>query len=220
MNSLDKSSVERKEGLWRNCADSITHSLEHFSAASEENEPFHHRKWAVLSVAHAAEVYCNLLLCVFNPNHPNNRKGHYPSLDQARKLLKDHPRLIGSEQYVIEEVLSPLASQRNALMHMPAPEMLNATDTAISLLSLLHIIRRRTGLDTAEFFHQSPPVERDIFEEIEWREHDAWLRVAEKLVKWEYGEGNIEGCGNCGAFAVPPDQPCQACFEPPSRFRE
>lgn len=220
MKSLDKSSVKRKEGLWRNCADSITHSLQHFSAASEETEPFHHRKWAILSVAHAAEVYCNLLLSVFDPNHPNNPKGHYPSLDQARELLKGHPRLIGSERYVIEEVLSPLAKQRNTLMHMPAPEMLSATDTAIALLSLLHIIRRRTGLDTTDFFHQSPPIERDIFEEVGWREHDAWFRIAEKLVKWEYGEGYIESCGKCGAFAVPPDLPCQACFEPASRFHE
>jgi len=127
MKSVDKSRVEREKGLWRNCADSVTHSLEHFSAASQENEPFHHRKWAILSVAHAAEVYCNLLLCVFDPNHPYNPKGHYPSLDEARKLLKGHPRLIGSEQYVIEEVLSPLAKQRNTLMHMPAPEMAGGT---------------------------------------------------------------------------------------------
>lgn len=76
MKALDKSSVERKGGLWRNCADSITHSLEHFGAVSGENGPFHHRKWAILSVAYAAEVYCNLLLCVFDPNHPSNPKGH------------------------------------------------------------------------------------------------------------------------------------------------
>jgi len=90
----------------------------------------------------------------------------------------------------------------------------------VALLSLLHIIRRRTGLDTTEFFDQSPPVEQDIFEEIGWRKHDAWFRIAEKLVKWEYGEGYIEGCGKCGAFAVPPDMPCQACFEPASSSRE
>jgi len=204
-------SVQRIEGLWRNCADSITHSLEHFGAANEENEPFHNRKWAILSVAHAAEVYCNLLLCVFDPNHPPN--GHFPSLDRARKLLNGHPRLVGSEQYVIQEVLSPLAEQRNTLMHMPAPEMLSATDTAIALLSLLHIIRLRTGLDTTEFFHTSPPIERDILEEIGWRGHEAWFRIAEKLLKSENGDGYIEGCGNCGAMAVPPGLLCQACFE-------
>ena len=220
MKSLYESGLERKKGLWRNCADSITHSLEHFSAASEENEPFHHRKWVILSVAHAAEVYCNLLLCVFDPKHPDNPAGRYPSLDRARQLLKGHPRLTETEKYVIEEVLTPLAKQRNTLMHMPAPEMLSATDTAVALLSLLHVIRRRTGLDTTKFFRQSPPIEQDIFEEIGWREHDAWFKVAEKLVMWEYGEGYVEGCSNCGAFAVPRDMPCQACFEPASRSGE
>jgi len=200
------------EGLWRNCADSLTHALEHFSAANQENEPFHHRKWAILSVAHAAEVYCNLLLCVFDPNHPNHPKGHYPSLLKARELLKGHPRLIGSERLVIEEVLSPLTEQRNKLMHMPAPEMLSVTDTAVALLSLLHIIRSRTGLDTTKFFDQSPPVELDIVDEIEWRKLDAWFRVAEQLVREEYAESYVEACDNCGAVAVPLGLQCQACF--------
>jgi hypothetical protein len=92
---------EQQEGLWRNCADSLTHALEHFSAANEENEPFHDRKWAILSVAHAAEVYCNLLLSIFDTEHP---KGDYPSLNTARRMLKSHQRLMESERLVIEEV--------------------------------------------------------------------------------------------------------------------
>jgi hypothetical protein len=203
----------QQEGLWRNCADSLTHALGHFSASAQENEPFHHRKWSILSVAHAAEVYCNLLLSTFDANHPNHPKGHYPSLGKARELLKAHPRLTGSERLVLEEVLSPLTDQRNKLMHMPAPEMLSVTDTAVALLALLHIIRRRTGLDTTDFFDQSPPVERDIVAEIEWRKFATWFKVAEQLVKEEYGEGYAEACDNCGAIAVSPDLQCQACFE-------
>jgi hypothetical protein len=212
MDPQHKSALEQKEGLWRNCQDSVIHALEHFSAASQVADRLHDRKWAILSVAHAAEIYCNLLLCEFDPNHPNRQDRHYPPLDGARTLLRDHARLTDSERYVIEEVLSPLATQRNTLMHMPAPEMLGATETAIALLSLLHIIRRRLGLETSEFFDQSPPIERDIFEEIDWRKHDSWFKVAEKLVGWEYGPEQLETCSECGSFAVIPEETCQACF--------
>ena len=85
-----------------------------------------------------------------------------------------------------------MPDQRNKLMHMPAPEMLTATDTAIALLSLLHIIRRRTGVDTKEFFDQSPPIEQDIFEEIDWREHDAWFRVAGYLSSWKLNHKQVQ----------------------------
>jgi hypothetical protein len=45
---------EQHEGLWRNCANSVTHALEHVCDPSQENDSFQHRKWAILSVAHAA----------------------------------------------------------------------------------------------------------------------------------------------------------------------
>ena len=212
----------KQEGLWRNCKDSIRHALEHFSAgASEaeasEDELFHHHKWALLSVTHAAEVYGNLLLCVFNPEHPKN--GWYPSLDggvssvrNELKKLKNQSRLSLSERLVFEEVLETLADQRNTLMHRPAPEELGIVDSAIALLSLLHIVRRRTGLPTREFFDQDPPVEQDVLDHIGSRDHERWFRVAEALVKSEYGDEYLHGCDHCGSFAVPPDAPCQACF--------
>ena len=203
---------EKQEGLWRNCEDSIRHALEHFSAEASEDEPFHHHKWALLSVAHAAEVYGNLLLCVFNPMHPADATGHYPSLHGVRKDLKNHPRLSCSERRVFEGVLATLADQRNTLMHMPAPEKLVIADAAIALLSLLHIVRRRTGLPTKEFFDQQPPVEQDVFNQLGSRDHERWFRVAEALVASEYRDEYLRGCDSCNSFAVPPDAPCQACF--------
>ena len=210
--AVDMTNQEKQEGLWRNCEDSIRHGCEHFSAGASQDEPFHHHKWAVLSVAHAAEVYGNLLLCVFDPKHPP--KEHYPSLDGVRNaLLKHSARLSPSERRVFGDVLATLAGQRNTLMHMPTPEKLVIAGAAIALLSLLHIVQRRTGFPTEEFFDQHPPVEQDILDHMGWREQERWFRAAECLVASEYGEEYLRGCDNCGSFAVPSGGRCQACFQ-------
>jgi hypothetical protein len=88
---------DKQEGLWQNCEDSVTHALEHFLEGADD---FHNRKWALLSVAHAAEAYCNLLLCTFDPLHPPHPRAHYPSLDRARELVSLRPELNESECYV------------------------------------------------------------------------------------------------------------------------
>lgn len=200
---------DKQEGLWRDCEDSIRHALQHFSAGAYEDVNFPHRKWAPLSVAHAAETYGNLLLCVFDPSHPQD--GHYLSLKGLRRALKEHERLSPIECEVFDVVLKDLAHQRNTLMHEPAPDRLVVTDAAVALLSLLHIIRRRTGLSSREFFDQTPPVEQAVLEHIPARDHSRWYVVAERFARAEYGP-YLDGCDNCGACATPPAEPCQACF--------
>jgi hypothetical protein len=199
----------QQEGLWRNCEDSIRHALQHFSEGANEEDDFHHRKWAVLSVAHAAEAYGNLLLCTFDQYHPP--KGRYFGLKRLRDELNTHERLSPLERDVFDLVLKDLSDQRNSLMHEPAPEKPAVADAAVCLLSLLYLIRRRTGLETKEFFDQIPPVERDVLDRIPWRDHQRWFELAERLARAEYGEA-LEGCDNCGTFAVPPRERCQACF--------
>ena len=203
----------KQEGLWRNCEDSIRHALEHFSAGASEVESFHHHRGALLSVAQAAEFYGNLLLCRFNPKHPE--QGRYLSLRSVHKALKDHPCLSPTERCVFEEVLATLADRRDPLMHRLAPENpeeLGIAEAAIALLSLLHIVRGREGLATKEFFDQDPPVEQDIRDHMGLRDHERWFRVAEALVKSEYRDECLSGCDNYGSFAVAADAPCQACF--------
>jgi hypothetical protein len=173
----------------------------------------------VLSVAHAAEVYCNLLLSEFDPTHPA-KENYYPALEKATaKLLaldkaKDRKCLTDSERFVIGEILPKLVRLRGTLMHEPAPEEIPATDTAMALLSLLNIIRRRFESDATETFGQDE-IQRDIFDEIDWRNYDAWSRAAEKLALSEYGYEHLESCSECGALAVIPDRGCQACFHAP-----
>lgn len=58
----DSTPNPKLDGLWRNCRDSFIHALSHFSALSSEGDQFHNKKWAVLSVHHAAEVFGNFLL--------------------------------------------------------------------------------------------------------------------------------------------------------------
>jgi hypothetical protein len=61
---------ERADGLTRNCVDSIRHALDHFSANYSDEYGFHNQKWAILSVAHAAEAFCNLLLFTIRSQPP------------------------------------------------------------------------------------------------------------------------------------------------------
>ena len=56
--------------LWKNARDSIFHALEHFSELSlKYSDGPHHKKWIVLSVHHAAEAFCNMLLMQFGPGN-------------------------------------------------------------------------------------------------------------------------------------------------------
>ena len=85
----------RIDGLWRNCSDSLVHALSHFEALDSEGDSFHNRKWAVLSVHHAGEVFGNWLLSLLDPLHPTpTRKGRreYPSLRRLTEDLPRHPR--------------------------------------------------------------------------------------------------------------------------------
>lgn len=199
---------DRRTGLWRNCADSISHALEHFAEAAQAGG-FHHKKWAILSVAHAAEVFCNWLLCTFDDDHAAD--GWYPSLGKTTTLLANNPMVSASERLIIAEVLAPLNIQRNTLMHEPAPENLNVSEAAVALLALLHVIRLRSGHESSHFFDQRPPIELDVFESVSLRDHERWFDLAERLARDEYGEA-LDGCDCCGRLALPPSGPCVACF--------
>ena len=203
---------EREDGLRRNCLDSIAHALAHFSANHNDDYGFHNQKWAILSVAHATEAFCNLLLLALDPAHPNKRK--YPGLTKAINRLRNNgtPKLSCVERYAIRKVFSGLEKQRNELMHRHAPAVLDMQQTALALLVLLYLLRRRTGTRTNDLFDQHPPIEQDVIDVLGLEQQDAWFTMAEQLMLKDYGPEYLQHCENCGHFTLTPDMGCQACF--------
>lgn len=210
---------ERAQGLTRNCLDSLKHALAHFSANYEEEYGFHNQKWAILSVAHAAEAFCNLLLLTLDPNHPHGRK--YPDLERAINGLKatQSTGLSNAERHAIKEIFPGLEKQRDQLMHRVPPAQLDAERAALVLLTLLYLVRRRTGIGTEELFGEA--TESVVFDELGLAGKDGrldkggqarWFAIAELLAFEDYGPEFLEHCNSCECFTKTPDRGCLACF--------
>src|SRR5438309_1506654 len=112
----DDEQLKAEHGFWNNCFDSLRHALAHFSSINYDEGTFHNRKWAILSVAHAAEVFCNLILAKFDSTHLHGHR--YPPLSKAIVQLREHPAfgtLRRSEQHIIRDILPQLSELRNVL---------------------------------------------------------------------------------------------------------
>lgn len=192
------------EGLWRNCRDSIAHGLLHFSDL-------------VLSVHHAAEVFCNFLLRRADQSYPP--KGRYLSLRDLIKLLQTHAlwdTLTGTEREAVTAFFPPLTQLRNSLMHGPAPEALDVSDAAVAVMALLILVKRQTGAPTDEFLSQSPSIEYSVVDELRMHQWPACTAFVERVVAEEYPGDDwiyIAQCDYCGGQTRRRgESECRACF--------
>jgi hypothetical protein len=215
------SSERRERGvvakeLWNNCRDSIVHALLHFSALRSEDVGFHNRKWIVLSVHHAAEVFCNYFLSEADSSYPP--AGRYPSLLGAIDALKQHASwalLRESEKRAINELFPRLNVLRNSLMHRVPPPEIEVSDAAIAMLALLHLVARWSGSTADDFVEQYPPIESDVVDAIRWTDLDRYTRHVEWVVSEENPEAwNVVQCENCGGMTrLRYERHCRACFD-------
>jgi hypothetical protein len=217
-NAETDSPEERAEGLTRNCVDSIRHALDHFSANYSDEYGFHNQKWAILSVAHATEAFCNVLLINIDRNHPNGRK--YPDLGKAINALKASrsPALTPSEVHAIKDIFPGIERQRDELMHRIPPQQLDAEHAALVLLALLYLVRRRVGERADDLLDVDT---HSVFDELGVRGKDGridkgaqqrWFALAAMLAFEDYGPRYLEHCGQCECFTKTPDRGCLACF--------
>jgi hypothetical protein len=211
--------VENVLGLWRNLRDSLAHALLHFSEVRQVNDKFHHPKWIILSVHHAAEVFCNYVMTSFDPAYPKPDKRGRRRYLSLRQLLDELPTTEGwsslsdGEQELIQKVFEPLSDTRDLLMHRVPPARLEVSDSAIALLALLLVIRRRGGATADDLVGQSPRIEGDVFDALHYAHHGRYFRLMEKLVAEQFDPSQISGCPYCNSLAVVHEYECEACFE-------
>ena len=209
--------------LWENARDSILHALEHFADLSSENaSEFHHKKWIVLSVHHAAEAFCNMLLKQFDPENPNfkrNGKDWYPSLITAiEELLQpNNPARLTHAEAELLRLLKGLNDSRNGVMHGKVPEKLDLSFGAMSILGLSRVAYRRLGECVEDILEQNPPIQRDVVEAISYTKIQDYYRFVEAFLAEEFPDQYLPTCENCRISSIV-DLRCEACFETMESF--
>jgi hypothetical protein len=215
--SLDEARTRRQ--LWLNARDSIRHALDHFSElrGSKGEEAKHHSKWALLSVHHAAESFCNMLrLSLASQSRPvaSAAETYFPSLAKSLELLAEpgwDDRLSLGERRLLF-LLRELPKARNEIMHRGLPNEVEVSAAAISLLGILRITARRFGEDTSTTVEQHPRIEADVFSAIRYRRLEEYCAFAETLLREEYSPTDLEICPNCATQSVFHSH-CEICFE-------
>lgn len=209
--------------LWDNARDSILHALEHFTDVSLKNgSKDHHSKWIVLSVHHAAEAFCNMLLKQLDPENPifkRNGKDWYPSLLPAINELfqpKNRTCLTDAEARLLE-ILRGLNESRNSIMHRLVPEDIDVSLSAISILGLSRVAYRRRGESVEDILEVDPPIQSDVVKAVNYKKFEDYYRFVEAFLAEEFPGKYLPECENCGAYAIVNGR-CEACFEPMESF--
>jgi len=212
--------------LWTNARDSIAHALDHFSefsATRDKSRQWHHGKWIILSVYHAADKVLKMMLKDLDPNdshgHFTDRQGHpknrMPALMETRTTLLKYEgtgRLKASEVKLLDLIRS-LSHQRHEIEHRNPPSNIDPSIAAWSILAILRVVSLRFTVATKDIFDQDPPIERDVFQAINFQHYDEYNRFIEAVLKEQYPDGQyFDPCPVCEVRAVYSSR-CEACFE-------
>ena len=156
-------------------------------------ETFHHGKWIVLSVHHAAQIFCIMLLKEFDPTNAifkskRESQDRWPSLVQAiRELLatKYRTRLTGAEIQLLN-LLRKLNKSRNRIMHGIAPEGLDLSLAAMSILGLSRVAHRRRGESVRDILQADSSIQSYVVDAISYKKFDDYYRFVEAFLAEEF----------------------------------
>ena len=213
---------QTKEVTWINAKDSLMHALDHFvELATSKTAKWHHQKWIIVSVHHAASCMVSLWLRIAHEKHPlfvgQNGKEAYPHLNEAIKALQKYKgtkHLTDAESELLV-LLNRLNDIRNKFMHRLPPKEINkevVAYAATSMVGLLHAIGRRSGKSFYEQFDEFPDLRKYIIEAIHYSKVEEYFVFIEKVLEDQGYVYELPQCPSCGARTVIGSH-CEACFE-------
>ncbi len=211
-----KSEIE----MLNNIKDSLFHALAHFSElAINSADSAHHKKWIVLSVHHAAEIYLYVVLSAVSPQNEllkktkKNGKPWFPSSTSLLEELNKFKANLSKSEVKLLSVLNTLIGLRHDLMHNPKSIIGDISPAVWSTLALLRAISRRYGISTEEIFNFSPPIEIEVLDLLKWEHLSEYSEFVEQVLAEEFPDKHdFLECPNCGACAVTMNR-CEGCFE-------
>lgn len=201
------------EAFWRNAHDSLGHALDHLQELdSGSKRKWHHHKWLILSVDHAATCLSCMWLKEAKPDHILFENARFPSFKKVVPALGN--QLSKAETELINICLE-VNGVRDQLMHRPAPAEINKNDVSLAAMAMIGIVRivaHRKKLSFYSLFNEFPENRKAIFNAIHYRKHPQYEKMIESLLGEQEPSYMLQQCPVCGVSAVISHH-CEACFE-------
>lgn len=210
--------------FWVNAKDSLAHALDHFFEVTQgdsSTKKWHHQKWIILSVHHAASCLVGIWLKDASSNHPlfigENGKEKYPHLDESIRSLRKFKgsTYLSSTEFELLNLLSRLNDIRNKFMHRRPPEKIDKqviAYAATSMVGMLHVLGKKLGKTFEEIFGEFPENRQHVIELIHHSKIKEYSQFVEKLLADQNPQKWLPQCPNCGTHAIIHNY-CEACFE-------
>lgn len=203
------------EQFWKNAGDSLKHAFDHyFELEMGAENKWHHHKWIIVSVHHAASCISLMWLTEDDPSHTVFAKNKFPHLEDSAKALLRSGRLSAPESLLVE-MFTRLNEIRNKFMHRIAPENIDDASIAFaatSMIGMLHAVAHRQGKGFYELFDEFPENRKAVTDVIRAKRLDEYGQLIGKLVQDHHPDRHFEQYPSCGVAAVLNGH-CEACFE-------
>jgi hypothetical protein len=201
----------RIEIFWLNAKDSLHHAFDHFQELeTNKNNTWHHEKWIILSVHHAATCIANMWLLEIG----ENTTLEFPSLISACEKLNNIKDRISETQLKLLILFRRLNDIRNEIMHRLPPnrfEQSLVSFAAMSVLGIFKVMEFEKQKSFEELFNEYSENCQSITEAIHYSRFEEYNSLMETILHEQDPKTLYRECPYCGAQTVNLGE-CKACY--------